>query len=87
MTWLRGHGVCNQGFCKCHSGWYGIDCSRKRKGMALDPGDEVARPWLKSVLRPVVAAVDPPVSPTRKRPLIYVYDTWPEFNTDVLQYR
>eukprot|EP00850_Spirogloea_muscicola_P019513 SM000192S04908 [mRNA] locus=s192:268840:274943:+ [translate_table: standard] len=22
-----GHGVCNNGFCKCEGGWYGLDCS------------------------------------------------------------
>ena len=84
----RGHGDCDLGFCKCHPGWYGIDCSRKRKGMDMEAGDEVEkRPWLADVLTPVPAAQDPPHSPTRKRPFIYVYDMWPEFNTDVMQYR
>ena len=54
----------------------------------MEAGDEVEkRPWLKDVMTPVAAAQDPPLSPTRKRPFIYVYDTWPEFNTDVMQYR
>ena len=39
------------------------------------------------VVMPVVAATDPSSRPTRKRPLIYVYDTWPEFNTDIQQYK
>ena len=84
----RGHGECHLGFCKCHPGWYGIDCSRKRKGLDMEAGDEVEKkPWLSDVLTPVPAAQDPPFSPTRKRPFIYVYDMWPEFNTDVMQYR
>ncbi|GAX75784.1 hypothetical protein CEUSTIGMA_g3227.t1 [Chlamydomonas eustigma] len=83
-----GHGECKLGFCKCHPGWYGIDCSRKRKGLPLEPGDgELKSPWLKTVIKQVLAAADPPVHLTRKRPFIYVYDTWPEFNTDVQQYK
>ncbi len=33
------------------------------------------------------AAQDPPPAPTRRRPLIYVYDTDPIFNTKIMQYR
>ena len=56
--------------------------------MLMEPGDEVAaKPWLKKVMTPPVAAADPPASPTRKRPFVYVYDTHPEFNSDVQQYR
>ena len=33
------------------------------------------------------AAQDPPPAPSRKRPLIYVYDMPPEFTTRILQYR
>ena len=88
QLFYRGHGDCNMGFCKCHPGWYGIDCSRKRKGLAIEAGDEEgSKPWLKDVMTPVPAGLEPPPSPTRKRPFVYVYDTWPEFNTDVQQYR
>ncbi len=34
-----GHGECNLGFCKCHEGWYGNDCSRKAAGAEIEPGD------------------------------------------------
>lgn len=27
-----------QGFCKCHPGWYGSDCSRRRVGHPPDQG-------------------------------------------------
>lgn len=54
----------------------------------MEAGDEEGpKPWLKAVMTPVAAALDPPASPTRKRPFVYVYDTWPEFNSDVQQYR
>ena len=53
----------------------------------MEPDDAVKRPWLLDVMSPVTSSADPPASPTRKRPFIYVYDTNPEYNTDVLQYR
>jgi hypothetical protein len=34
-----------------------------------------------------IAAQDPPPSPTRKRPLIYVYDLEPLYSSKLLQYR
>ena len=33
-----GHGNCLHGFCKCHEGWYGTDCARKRAGLKMEPG-------------------------------------------------
>ena len=53
----------------------------------MEPGDEEKKPWLKSAMKPVAAQAVPPASATRKRPFVYVYDTHPEFNTDVMQYR
>ena len=34
-----GHGECVYGFCKCHAGWYGADCSRKAAGQEMEPGE------------------------------------------------
>ena len=33
-----GHGECLSGFCKCHEGWYGTECARRRAGMEMEPG-------------------------------------------------
>jgi hypothetical protein len=83
-----GHGSCNMGFCKCYEGWYGNDCSKRRQGLTMEPGDELmGKPWLKNVINPVLASMDPPPFKARKRPFIYVYDTASDFNTDIIQYR
>ncbi|GAX76857.1 hypothetical protein CEUSTIGMA_g4303.t1 [Chlamydomonas eustigma] len=89
-----GHGDCNLGFCKCQDGWYGLDCSRKAAAATLDPSDVEAgrKPWLKSPglgdLPPAARSKeDPAAPPSRKRPLIYIYDTPPPLTTRMLQYR
>ena len=45
------------------------------------------KPWLAESISPVPAAEDPPVRPTRVRPLIYVYDMPPNITTRMLQYK
>lgn len=35
----NGHGTCVTGYCKCHDGWYGHDCARKRAGLPLEKGE------------------------------------------------
>ncbi|KAG2437024.1 hypothetical protein HYH02_011455 [Chlamydomonas schloesseri] len=86
-----GHGDCHLGFCKCHEGWYGMDCSRQRASAKTrekgyhEPGG--ARPYLEHIVVDPPAAKDPPPAATRRRPLIYVYDTDPLFNTKLMQYR
>ncbi|KAL7168967.1 hypothetical protein ACSBR2_034069 [Camellia fascicularis] len=85
-----GHGHCRGGFCQCDNGWYGIDCS-------IPSVLSVIRDW-PQWLRP--AQVDVPDSPQhvgnllnlnavveKKRPLIYVYDLPPEFNSLLLEGR
>ena len=50
----------------------------------LMAGLEEERPWLKpNVCTP--AATDPPTAKTRLRPLIYVYDMPPAYNTRMMQ--
>ncbi|MEW5298002.1 MAG: hypothetical protein WDW36_001167 [Sanguina aurantia] len=83
-----GHGECELGFCKCHDGYYGQDCARRRRGLITGPGDELgSKPWLQPVLNIIIAAVDPPLAPTRLRPFIFVYELDSAFYTDILQYR
>ncbi|GLI69587.1 hypothetical protein VaNZ11_014246 [Volvox africanus] len=82
-----GHGQCNLGFCKCDEGYYGHDCARRRAGMPLQPSMISSTPWLASVIREPPAAVEPPPHATRKRPLIYVYDLEPLYQSKILQYR
>ncbi|KAG2450529.1 hypothetical protein HYH02_005030 [Chlamydomonas schloesseri] len=82
-----GHGFCDLGFCRCYEGYYGHDCARRKAGLPLQPSDIGQRPWLSSHVREPPAALEPPPQPTRKRPLIYVYDLDPLYNARLLQYR
>ncbi|ONH95379.1 hypothetical protein PRUPE_7G067200 [Prunus persica] len=85
-----GHGHCRGGFCQCDNGWYGIDCS-------IPSVTSSVREW-PQWLRP--AQVDVPDSShlpgkvvnlnavvKKKRPLIYVYDLPPDFNSLLLEGR
>ena len=38
-----GHGECSIGFCKCHAGWYGHDCSQRVAGHPDEPGAAFTR--------------------------------------------
>ncbi|KAM2229953.1 hypothetical protein ACFX1S_014417 [Malus domestica] len=85
-----GRGHCRGGFCQCNSGWYGTDCSIPSVASSV-------REW-PQWLRP--AQVDIPDSShlpgkvdnlnavvKKKRPLIYVYDLPPDFNSLLLEGR
>ncbi|GFR49988.1 hypothetical protein Agub_g12134 [Astrephomene gubernaculifera] len=85
-----GRGRCNQGFCACQQGWYGVDCALRREGVAAEEqGLELLtkQPWLPAVRTHIVATEDPPLTPVRRRPYVYVYDMKPEYGSDLLQYR
>ncbi|GIL48810.1 hypothetical protein Vafri_5227 [Volvox africanus] len=85
-----GRGECDQGFCRCHEGWYGHDCSRRKAGLSMNTSPDYlgSKPWLEPAVTPPVAAEDPPrTKPQRVRPYIYVYDVRPEYSSDILQYR
>ncbi|PKA53601.1 putative glucuronoxylan glucuronosyltransferase F8H [Apostasia shenzhenica] len=84
------HGYCRGGACQCDIGWYGIDCSIPS---ALSPIKEWPM-WLRPSVVEVpdkandgddVANVKAIVK--KKRPLVYVYDLPPEFNSHLLEGR
>ncbi|GFR52399.1 hypothetical protein Agub_g14911 [Astrephomene gubernaculifera] len=81
-----GHGDCHMGYCRCHPGWYGLDCSRKQAGAELEEG-RLGEPWLQEVVVVPPASLPTPPTPTRPRPLIYVYDMPTEYTSKMLQYR
>ncbi|GIL78717.1 hypothetical protein Vretimale_380 [Volvox reticuliferus] len=81
-----GHGDCYMGFCRCHPGWYGNDCSRKKAGMEIDEG-YYNRPWIKKTAIAPPASLPIPPMRVHPRPLIYVYDMPPEYHSRMLQYR
>jgi hypothetical protein len=70
---------------RCDEGYYGQDCARRRAGLPLQPSRLIERPWITAVIREPPAAMEPPPAATRKRPLIYVYDLEPLFQSKLLQ--
>ncbi|GFR40870.1 hypothetical protein Agub_g1521 [Astrephomene gubernaculifera] len=82
-----GHGHCDLGFCRCDVGYYGHDCARRKAGLPLLPNTLSQRPWVAEQVREPPAALEPPPKATRKRPLIYVYDLEPLYQSKLLQYR
>ncbi|GLI69588.1 hypothetical protein VaNZ11_014247 [Volvox africanus] len=82
-----GHGTCNLGFCKCDEGYYGHDCARRKAGLPLLPSRLGDIPWVANQVHEPPAAMEPVPKPMRKRPLIYVYDLEPMYQSKLLQYR
>ncbi|KAJ0973617.1 hypothetical protein J5N97_015582 [Dioscorea zingiberensis] len=84
------NGHCRGGACECDSGWYGIDCSIPSPLSPMQEWPAWLRPStielpdkmnLSSNPRSVKALVK------KKRPLIYVYELPPEFNSHLLEGR
>lgn len=80
----NGHGDCKLGFCKCHDGWFGLDCANRMEGVEESPGLAAVRPWVAEVVHTPAAAE---ALKDRTRPLIYVYDLDPLYNQRMLEYR
>ncbi|KAI4325685.1 hypothetical protein MLD38_031063 [Melastoma candidum] len=84
-----GHGHCRGGFCECRNGWYGIDCSIP--SVMSSVGDWPL--WLRPAHLDVPSnenfstQISLKASVQKKRPLIYVYDLPPEFNSLLLEGR
>ncbi|KAH6772808.1 exostosin family protein [Perilla frutescens var. hirtella] len=85
-----GHGHCRGGFCQCENGWYGVDCSVPSVLSSIGQWPKWLRPGhidvpdsaqLTGNLSNLNAVVQ------KKRPLIYVYDLPPDFNSLLLEGR
>ncbi|PON91690.1 Exostosin-like [Trema orientale] len=85
-----GNGLCRGGFCQCNTGWYGVDCTVPSVISSI-------REWPQWLLP---AQIDVPDSlhfgrkvvnlnaiVKKKRPLVYVYDLPPDFNSLLLEGR
>ncbi|KAG6690791.1 hypothetical protein I3842_10G030800 [Carya illinoinensis] len=85
-----GHGRCRGGFCQCDNGWYGIDCSIPSVVSSVRDWPQWLRPAHIDVaddahLTAKVVNLNAVVK--KKRPLIYVYDLPPGFNSLLLEGR
>ncbi|XP_057849591.2 uncharacterized protein LOC131060391 isoform X2 [Cryptomeria japonica] len=85
-----GNGYCHGGFCQCKAGWYGIDCSIPSIASSIQEWPQWLLPatvqipngmFVGEKLNGIQAVV------TKKRPLIYIYDLPPEFNSHLLEGR
>ncbi|CAK9877018.1 unnamed protein product [Sphagnum jensenii] len=81
------NGFCQNGFCACNKGWYGVDCSVP----SSLPSPRHCPRWLRpSTLNITTENVEDDMVTAvveKKRPLIYIYDLPPEFNAHMLQGR
>ncbi|KAJ9184754.1 hypothetical protein P3X46_004449 [Hevea brasiliensis] len=85
-----GHGHCRGGFCQCDNGWYGADCSIPSVLSSVNEWPKWLRPAQLDVpdnahLTRKLVNLNAVVK--KKRPLIYVYDLPPEFNSLLLEGR
>ncbi|KAH1090500.1 hypothetical protein J1N35_017757 [Gossypium stocksii] len=84
-----GNGHCRGGFCQCYNGWFGTDCSIPS---VVSPIGEWPK-WLKPAHLDIPSnevtgrLVNLDATVEKKRPLIYVYDLPPEFNSLLLEGR
>uniref|UniRef100_A0A7N1A7Y6 EGF-like domain-containing protein n=1 Tax=Kalanchoe fedtschenkoi TaxID=63787 RepID=A0A7N1A7Y6_KALFE len=90
LNQCSGHGFCRGGFCQCDSDWYGSDCSTPSISSSVLEWPQWLRPA--QVTMPSDTQVSGSVPGfravvKRRRPLIYVYDLPPEFNSLLLEGR
>ncbi|PIN16686.1 Acetylglucosaminyltransferase EXT1/exostosin 1 [Handroanthus impetiginosus] len=85
-----GHGHCRGGFCQCQNGWYGVDCSIPSVLSSIGEWPKWLRPAHINVpdsTRLTGNLVNLNAVVQKKRPLIYVYDLPPDFNSLLLEGR
>ncbi|CAH9127653.1 unnamed protein product [Cuscuta epithymum] len=81
-----GHGLCRGGFCQCHIGWFGTDCSVPSVLSSIIDWPK----WLrlaKVTIPNNLNTVTVEAMVEKRRPLIYVYDLPPEYNSLLLEGR
>ncbi|KAK2995767.1 hypothetical protein RJ640_010743, partial [Escallonia rubra] len=85
-----GHGLCRGGFCQCKNGWYGADCSIPSVLSSIREWPRWLRPAQINVpdnAEVTANLVNLNAVVEKKRPLVYVYDLPPEFNSLLLEGR
>lgn len=85
-----GHGHCRGGFCQCANGWYGTDCSIPSVTSSVREWPQWLRPAQLDVpdnAHLTGKLVDLNAVVKKKRPLIYIYDLPPKFNSLLLEGR
>lgn len=84
-----GHGHCRGGFCQCYNGWYGTDCSIPSVVSPMGEWPKWLRPAQVDIpsIEHTGSLVNLDAAVKKKRPLIYVYDLPPEFNSLLLEGR
>ncbi|XP_057982420.1 uncharacterized protein LOC131167642 isoform X2 [Malania oleifera] len=90
LSQCSGHGHCRGGFCECHNGWYGTDCSIPSVLSSMSEWPQWLRPahvYIPDNTQLAGSLVNLNALVKKKRPLIYVYDLPPEFNSLLLEGR
>ncbi|KAM7271751.1 hypothetical protein ACFE04_030965 [Oxalis oulophora] len=85
-----GHGHCRGGFCQCENGWYGTDCSVPSVVSSVREWPQWLRPAQLNVpenTRMTGSLTNLNAIVKKRRPLIYVYDLPPDFNSLLLEGR
>ena len=93
LNQCNGHGECSYGYCKCDHGWYGVDCSLRAGGLAVEHPTPSALPThqpgrsfshLPFVTDAATTPTTPPDGCRRAEnvpyPAIYLYELPIEFN-------
>uniref|UniRef100_A0A2P2JYW2 Uncharacterized protein MANES_09G028900 n=1 Tax=Rhizophora mucronata TaxID=61149 RepID=A0A2P2JYW2_RHIMU len=85
-----GHGHCRGGFCQCDNGWYGTDCSIPSIVSSVGEWPQWLRPaqfYIPDNSGVTGKLINFNAVAKKKRPLIYVYDLPPKFNSLLLEGR
>ncbi|KAK6124647.1 hypothetical protein DH2020_041611 [Rehmannia glutinosa] len=90
ISQCSGHGHCHGGSCQCENGWYGVDCSIPSVISSIREWPKWLRPANINVpdsARLTGNLVNLNAVVQKKRPLIYVYDLPPDFNSILMEGR